>query len=83
MVATYNFGSVYLQNDLTLHSVYITGQSSEKSQPLKVRSEPGPLEHKTNALPCRCTCKKRKKDSKDQESIQSSTTPVPGYQMGK
>ena len=23
-----------------------------------------------------------KKDSKDQESIQSSTTPVPGYQMG-
>ena len=24
-----------------------------------------------------------KKDSKDQESIQSSTTPVPGYQMGK
>ena len=23
------------------------------------------------------------KDSKDQESIQSSTTPVPGYQMGK
>ena len=28
-------------------------------------------------------CNKRKKDSKDQESIQSSTTPVPGYQMGK
>ena len=26
---------------------------------------------------------KSKKDSKDQESIQSSTTPVPGYQMGK
>ena len=24
-----------------------------------------------------------KKDSKDQESIQSSATPVPGYQMGK
>ena len=24
-----------------------------------------------------------KKDSKDQESIQSSTTPVPGYKMGK
>ena len=24
-----------------------------------------------------------KKDSKDQESIQSSTAPVPGYQMGK
>ena len=24
-----------------------------------------------------------KKDSKDQELIQSSTTPVPGYQMGK
>ena len=24
-----------------------------------------------------------KRDSKDQESIQSSTTPVPGYQMGK
>ena len=24
-----------------------------------------------------------KKDSKDQVSIQSSTTPVPGYQMGK
>ena len=24
---------------------------------------------------------KSKKDSKDQESIQSSTTPVPGYQM--
>ena len=24
-----------------------------------------------------------KKDSKDQESIQSSTTSVPGYQMGK
>ena len=23
-----------------------------------------------------------KKDSKDQKSIQSSTTPVPGYQMG-
>ena len=23
------------------------------------------------------------KGSKDQESIQSSTTPVPGYQMGK
>ena len=22
-------------------------------------------------------------DSKDQESIQSSTTPIPGYQMGK
>ena len=27
--------------------------------------------------------KKSKKDSKNQESIQSSTTPVPGYQMGK
>ena len=26
---------------------------------------------------------KSKKDSKDQESIQSSTTPVQGYQMGK
>ena len=26
---------------------------------------------------------KSKKDSKDQESLQSSTTPVPGYQMGK
>ena len=26
---------------------------------------------------------KKKKVSKDQESIQSSTTPVPGYQMGK
>ena len=26
---------------------------------------------------------KSKKDSKNQESIQSSTTPVPGYQMGK
>ena len=26
--------------------------------------------------------KKSKKDSKDQESIQSSTTPVQGYQMG-
>ena len=26
---------------------------------------------------------KSKKDSKDQESIQSSTTPVLGYQMGK
>ena len=26
---------------------------------------------------------KSKKDSKDQESIQPSTTPVPGYQMGK
>ena len=26
---------------------------------------------------------KSKKDSNDQESIQSSTTPVPGYQMGK
>ena len=26
---------------------------------------------------------KSKKDSKEQESIQSSTTPVPGYQMGK
>ena len=25
----------------------------------------------------------RKKDSKDQGSIQSSTTPVPGYQMEK
>ena len=24
-----------------------------------------------------------KKDSKDQDSIQSSTTPVPGYQKGK
>ena len=24
-----------------------------------------------------------KKDSNEQESIQSSTTPVPGYQMGK
>ena len=24
-----------------------------------------------------------KKDGKDQESIKSSTTPVPGYQMGK
>ena len=24
-----------------------------------------------------------KKDSKDQELMQSSTTPVPGYQMGK
>ena len=30
-----------------------------------------------------CTNGKSKKDSKDQESIQSSTTPVPGYQMGK
>ena len=27
--------------------------------------------------------KKSKKDSKDQESIQSSTTPVPGHHMGK
>ena len=26
---------------------------------------------------------KSKKDSKDQESIQSSTTPDPGYHMGK
>ena len=26
---------------------------------------------------------KSKKDSNDQESIQSSTKPVPGYQMGK
>ena len=26
---------------------------------------------------------KSKKDSKDQESIQSSTPPVPGYQIGK
>ena len=26
---------------------------------------------------------KSKKDSKDQESIQSRTTPVPGYQIGK
>ena len=26
---------------------------------------------------------KSKKDSKHQESIQSSTTPVPGYQIGK
>ena len=26
---------------------------------------------------------KSKKDSKYQESIQSGTTPVPGYQMGK
>ena len=26
---------------------------------------------------------KSKKDNKDQEPIQSSTTPVPGYQMGK
>ena len=26
---------------------------------------------------------KSKKDSNDQESIQSSITPVPGYQMGK
>ena len=29
------------------------------------------------------TLKQSKKDSKDQESIQSSTTPVPEYQMGK
>ena len=27
--------------------------------------------------------KQNKKESKDQESEQSSTTPVPGYQMGK
>ena len=27
--------------------------------------------------------KKSKKDSKDQESIKSSTTPIPGYQLGK
>ena len=26
---------------------------------------------------------KSKKDDKDQKSIQSSTTPVPGYHMGK
>ena len=30
-----------------------------------------------------CLGLQSKKDSKDQESIQSSTTPVPGYQMGK
>ena len=29
------------------------------------------------------TLKQSKKDSKDQESIQSSTTPVPEYQIGK
>ena len=28
-------------------------------------------------------CWQSKKDSKDQESIQLSITPVPGYQMGK
>ena len=27
--------------------------------------------------------RKTEKDSNDEESIQSSTTPVPGYQMGK
>ena len=30
-----------------------------------------------------CIIGKSKKDSKDQESIQSSTMPVPGYQMEK
>ena len=29
------------------------------------------------------SCLQSKKDSKDHESIQSSTTPVPEYQMGK
>ena len=28
-------------------------------------------------------CDESKKDNNDQESIQSSTTPVPGYQMRK
>ena len=30
-----------------------------------------------------CVQYESKKESKDQESIQSSTTPDPGYQMGK
>ena len=29
------------------------------------------------------TLKRSKKDDKDQETIQSSTTPNPGYHMGK
>ena len=32
---------------------------------------------------CLIKAKKSKKDNKDQESIQSSTTRVPGYQKGK
>ena len=37
----------------------------------------------SESLLCRTTFQLSQKDSKDQESIQSSTTPVPGYQKGK
>ena len=38
----------------------------------------------TNELLWVCVCtQSKKKDGKDQETIQSSTTPDPGYHMGK
>ena len=37
----------------------------------------------SESLLCRTTFLLSQKDSKDQESIQSSTIPVPGYQKGK
>ena len=41
------------------------------------------LSHVTNASCVLNGSSLSKEDSKDQESIQPSTTPVPGYQMGK
>ena len=71
IIEAFNSTSRYLDDILNIDKPYFD----------QIVGQVYPTEHHLNKKNSSDT--ERKKDSKDQESIHSSTTPVPGYQMGK